>query len=230
MADPAPVPSGLSLLSHYKIGREADGELVLKMPWPGRPLVGCAVPAAIVSIGAWLIGRLGNNAAGLYGMSVMAGLFAAIVIPIVIYQGTHAWVLRRGLIKHARTFGPSRWYGSEWLEAQSVVLKREIWPDRRGSTDSLLVVTDGSAPFRVVGVYNWDGAESRLATGGKGSLARSGPTVPAAPAPLAAVSQANPDSSVSDAVREMADLVVRELGVPLTYTCGYARQSPDDTS
>jgi hypothetical protein len=230
MADRAPVPSDASLLSHYKIGREADGELVLKMPWPGRPLVGCAIPVAIVSIGALLIGRFGNGATGLYGMSVMACLFAAVVIPIVIYQGTHAWALRRGLIRHVRTLGPRHWCESEWQEAQSVLLKREIWPDRRGSTDSLLVVTDGGAPLRVVGVYNWDGAESRLASGGKGSLARSGPTVPTAPAPLTAVSEANLESSVSEAVREMADLVVRELGVPFTYVCGYARQSPDDTS
>jgi hypothetical protein len=229
MKDAAPVLSGAPLLSHYKIDRNGDGELVLAMPWPGRPLLGCAAPAAIVATGAWVIARFGN-APGLYGMSLMAILFAIIVLPIVIYQSSHGWVLSRGFIKPATTFGRKLWSESAWLGAQSVVLKRELWPDGRGSTDKVLVITDASSPLNLVSIYNWEGHESRLASGGLGSLARSGPRVPDAPAPLMAIADSNLKSAVSDSVREIADLAVHELGVPITYACGPARQSPDDTS
>ena len=184
---------------------------------------------ALVATGAWLIARFGN-ASGLYGMSLMAILFAIIVVPIVIYQSSHAWVMSRGFIKPAMTFGRKLWSESVWLGAQSVLLKRELWPDGRGSTDKVFVVTDASAPLKLVSIYNWDGHESRLASGGLGSLARSGPMVPDAPAPLMAVADSNLISAVSHSVREIADLAVHELGVPITYACGPAPQSPDDTS
>lgn len=219
--------SDARLLSGYTTDRSTDGDMVLMMPWPARTLLGCAIPVALVSIGAGLIARFGN-APGMYGLSVMAPIFAAIVIPIVIYQSSHAWVLSRGFIRRARTFGRRHWPEPEWLGAKSVVLKRELWPGERGSTDQLLVLTDSSYPLRVMSVYNWDGDESRLASGGKGSLARSGPTVPSAPAPLAPLSDANLKSSISEAVREIADLLVRELDVPLAYATGYARRRPDD--
>jgi len=35
-------------------------------------------------------------------------------------------------------------------------------------------------------------------------------------------------SAVSEAVRELVDLVVRELRVPLEFACVNARQAPDD--
>jgi hypothetical protein len=220
----APVLS-LRLLSRYKAVRDAEGQLVLMMPWPWRPLLGCAAPVAIVAIAAWLIPKFNQT-----GFAWMALFFAAVVIPILIYQNSHAWILRRGFIRQATTIGARYWPQSEWLEARSVVLQRELWPSGRGSTDKVLVMTDGNFAMSVASVYNWDGHESRLASGGKGSLARSGPTVPSAPAPLATAADVNLKSSVSEAIREITDVVVVELGVPLAYQSGYARQDPDDTS
>jgi hypothetical protein len=219
----------MRLLSQYKTDRDAEGHLVLMMPWPGRPLLGCAAPVAIVAIAVWFLSQL-SHTSNLYGMAGMALFFAIIVIPIVIYQNTHAWILRRGFIRQATTLGPRYWPQSEWLEARSIVLQRELWPSGRGSTDKVLVVTDGNFALRVASVYNWDGHESRLASGGMGSLARSGPTVASAPAPLAASADANLKSWVSEAIHEITDLVVLELGVPLAFVSGYARQDPDDTS
>lgn len=215
----------MTLLSDYRIHRDADGHLVLMMPWPARPLIGCAAPVAIVAIGVWLIPTF--HTSSLYGFAFMSALFAALVIPIIIYQSSHAWVLSRGFIKPATALGPRYWPRSEWLDAQSVVLRRELWPGGRGSTDKVLVATSSST-WKVVTVYNWAGHESRLASGGMGSLARSGPTVPTAPEPLAATADANLKLSVSEAIREITDLVALELGVPLNYVSGYARQSPDD--
>ena len=220
-----PVASETLLLSHYKTNRLSEGDLVLMMPWPTRTLLGCAGPTAVVAIVAAFAAQL-RNEPGWYGMSVMTCLFAVIVIPIVIYQSSHAWILSRGFIKPATTVGGRSWSYSPWLEAQSVVLKRELWPGGRGSTDKVFVVT--SSRLKLLSVYNWEGQESRLGSGGSGSLARSGPTVPAAPAPLMAIADSNLQSAVSESVREIAVLVAHELGVPMTFEFEQARQSPDD--
>ena len=225
----APVPSVMRLRSHYKTHRDAEGNLVLMMPWPWRPLLGCAAPVAIVAIAVWFISQF-SQTSNLYAMAGMALFFAAVFIPITIYQNSHAWILRRGFIRQATTIGARYWPQSEWSEARSVVLQRELWPSGRGSTDKVLVVTDGNFAIRVASVYNWDGHESRLASGGMGSLARSGPTVASALAPLEASADAHLKWLVSDSIREITDLVVVELGVPLAYQSGYARQDPDDTS
>jgi hypothetical protein len=216
------------LYSHYETHRDANGDLVVMMPWPGRPLLGCAAPAAVVAIGAWLTARFAN-ADGMYGLSAMTALFAVIVIPIVVYQSSHAWILSPGFIKPAATLAGRLWPHSSWLHAGSVVLKRELWPANGGSTDTVWVMTDGTpSPLKVARVYNWDGNESRLANGGTGSLARSGSTVPSAPAPLFVAADVNLKMSVSEAISEIADLFALELGVPLAYAWGYTRQRPDD--
>jgi hypothetical protein len=216
------------LVSRYETHRDANGDLVVMMPWPGRSLLGCAAPAAVVAIGAWLVARFAN-ADGMYGLSVMTALFAVIVIPIVIYQSSHAWILSRGFIKPARTLAGRHWPQSGWLGAGSVVVKRELWPGDGGSTDTVWVMTDGTpSPLKVASVYNWDGNESRLASGGMGSLARSGPTVPSTPSPLFVAADVNLKPSVSEAISEIADLVAQELGVPLAYAWGYTRQRPDN--
>jgi hypothetical protein len=86
--------------------------------------------------------------------------------------------------------------------------------------------TDRDSRLDIVSVYNWAGKESRLASGGAGSLAHTGPTVPPAPDPLAMIAGAKLMSAVSDAVRELTDLLAGELGVPLSYECVETRQRP----
>jgi hypothetical protein len=221
------VASEALLLSHYKTNRLSEGDLVIMMPWPTRTLLGCAGPTAVVAIVAAFVAQV-RNEPGWYGMSVMTCLFAVIVIPIVIYKSSHAWVLSRGFIKPATTLAGRYWSASAPLGAQSVVLKRELWPGERGSTDQIFVLTDGSSPLKLVSVFNWSEHESRLASGGTGSLARSGPRVPDAPAPLLAIADSNLKSAVSESIRELAELAVHELGVPMAFACAYARQSPDD--
>jgi hypothetical protein len=188
------------------------------MPWPGSSLLGCIAPAGIVSIVGALLGLAGSSPVA-YGIPVVALTFAFIFIVVLIYQGSHAWVVSRGQIRRGWTFGNRYWAGSRSSPARSVVLKRALWPSRRGSTDKVLVVTDRPGPMSVLTVLNWDGSESRLATGGRRSLARTGPIVPDAPRPLAKVADETLRSSVSEAVRETIDLLVSELGVPLSFEC-----------
>jgi hypothetical protein len=227
MSDVTSGPSAPRLVSHYNTYRDRDGHLVLMMPWPGRPVVGCAGLTAIVAVVAVLIAQ--SQGSGWYGVSVLAIALAVITIPIVIYRSSHAWVIKPGLIKPAGTFLRRRWSDSDWLSVRSCVLRRELWPAKRGSTDKLVVLIQGHSPIRIVTVYNWGGHESRLGNGGLGSLARSGSVVPRAPAALSVTADATLMSSVSEAVREIADLTVYELRTGLAYACGYSARSPDDT-
>jgi hypothetical protein len=218
MADAAPERSPTRLLSHYKAVRDPDGHLVLMMPWPGSPLLGCALPAVIMSLVGGVLAIFGHSPVA-YGIPVIALLFAAIVILTLIYQSSHAWVLSRGQIRRATTFRSRYWTGSRWLGARSVVLKRAFWPSGRGSTDRVFVVTDRASPLNVLSVYNWDGQESRLASGRTRSLARSGPLVPDAAKPMATTADETLRASASEAVREMTDLLLHELGVQLSFEC-----------
>ena len=206
------------LLSHYKTSRDPDGNLVLLMPWPGSSLLGCIVPAAAVSIVGGLLALMGQSPVA-YGIPVVALTFAVIFVGVLAYQGSHAWVLMAGLIKRGTTLGDRYWAGSRWWPASSVVLKRVMWPSGRGSTDRVFVVTGRAARSSVLTVLNWNGNESRLATGGRRSLARTGPIVPEAPRPMATDADETLRSAVSPAVGEMADLLVTELGVPLAFEC-----------
>ena len=114
------------------------------------------MPTAILWIGGWFI--FGTDL-GKYGFQMMATLFAAVVLPIVVYQSSHAWVMRRGGIKPATTLVGRLWPASEWRPAHAVVLKRELWPYGRGSTDRVYVETSDGG-LSVLGIYNWDGRES----------------------------------------------------------------------
>lgn len=195
------------------------------MPWPGSSLLGCAVPAVAVSLVGALLALFGGSPVA-YGIPVVALLFAAIFIIVLTYQGSHAWVLSRGQIKRGSTFRNRYWAGSRWSPARSVVLKRVIWPSRKGSSDRLFVVTDKGARSSVLTVFNWDGNESRLATGGRRSLARTGPLVPDAPRAMAAAADETLKSNVSEAVNEMADILVSALDVPQSFECEDAAPLP----
>ena len=213
------------LQSLYKTSRDPDGNVVLLMPWPGSSLLGCIIPAAAVSIVGGLLALVGQSPVA-YGIPVVALTFAVIFVGVLAYQGSHAWVLMPGQIKRGTTFGDRYWAGSKWMPASSVVLKRVMWPSGRGSSDRVFVVTGRAARSSVLTVFNWNGNESRLATGGSRSLARTGPVVPDAPMAMAAVADETLRLAVSPAVGEMADLLVSELGVPLTFECEKAPPPP----
>ena len=198
---------------------------MLLMPWPGSSLLGCAAPAAIVSVVGGLLALVGQSPLA-YGIPVVALTFAAIVIVVLIYQGTHAWVLSGGQIRRGWTIGNRYWARARWSPVRSLVLKRVMWPSGRGSSDRVFVVTGRAARSSVLTVFNWNGNESRLATGGSRSLARTGPVVPDAPRPMAAAADETLSSAVSPAVGELADLLVSELGVSLTFECEKAPPPP----
>lgn len=206
------------LLSHYKVSRDSDGDLVLLMPWPGSSLLGCALPAVAISIVGGLLALVANSPVA-WGIPVVALSFAVIFLVVLAYQGSHAWVLKPGQLKRGTTFGDRYWPGSRWSTARSVVIKRRLWPSGRGSSDRVYVVSARGARSSLLTVFNWNGAESRLATGGQRSLARTGPIVPSASRPTAEAGDETLKSAASEAVGEMADLLVTELGVPLTFEC-----------
>jgi hypothetical protein len=212
------------LLSHYKVSHDPDGNVVLLMPWPGGSLLGCIVPAVAVSLVGALLAQVGKSPVA-YGIPVLALTFAVIVVLVLAYQGSHVWVLMPGQIKRGEKFGDRYWAGSRWSPASGVVLKRLMWPSGLGSSDRVFVVT-GRTRSSVLTVFNWNGAESRLATGGTRSLARTGPIVPDASRPMSTAADETLRSAVSPAVGEMADLLVSELGVPLSFECEKARPAP----
>jgi hypothetical protein len=195
------------------------------MPWPGSSLLGCVVPAAILSIVGGLLALIGHSPLA-YGIPVIAVTFALIVVLVLAYQGTHAWVLSPGLIRRGWTFGNRYWARARWSPVRALVLKRVMWPSGRGSSDRLYVVNAKGRRSGVLAVFNWDGSESRLATGGRRSLARTGPLVPDARRPMATAADESLIASVSAAVSEMADLLVSELGVSLSFECEKAPPPP----
>jgi hypothetical protein len=178
---------------------------------PLGPVLGCAVPTVFVSVAAWIVGAA--------GVTALLVLFALVVITILLYNGARAWLCGTGLIQPGIAVGPRRWYGRPQQAAQAVVLKREVWSSKRGSTDMVLVEVGSDRRVKVLSVHNWAGHESRLASGGRGSLSRSGPMVPSAPDPLKKAFDTSLLWLASEAVRELTDVLHRELGAPLKFEC-----------
>jgi hypothetical protein len=186
------------------------------------------VPTALVVVLGSLIAVVGNFP-GMFGPPALALVFAAIAVPILIRQGTRAWILGPSSVQEVTVFGNREWRAKASRVARSVVLRREVWRRRRGltgSTDTVYVVTDRDARLTIVRVFNWAGQESRLANGGAGSLARAAPTVPVASKPLAITANALLSAAVSEAVRELVELLSSELEVAVAYESGETLQGP----
>jgi hypothetical protein len=228
MGDTTPQPATTRLQSHYTTTRDAEGRLVIGTASVRGPVVGCLIPTALVTVVGLTLAFLGGIPL-MIGPPAVALLFAAIAIPILVYKGTRTWVLGPDSIQQRTLVGRSDQPANVAMAVRSIGLKREIWRIKRGSagsTDSVYVVTDGDSRMSILSVYNWAGHESRLASGGAGSLARAGPIVPPAPLPLARTADAELMSNVSEAVRELTDLFADELGVKVTYECVDALMRP----
>lgn len=199
------------LQSTYTTARDPDGRLVIRSASPLGPILGCAVP---VAFGA--VVTLAFRAAG---ASALLVLFALIVIAVLAYNGSRIWILGPGSIQAGHELGRVKFRMSQPRVAQSVVLRRELWQKDLGSTDTLFVATDRSRRTRILSVHNWVGRESRVASGGGGSLARSGPVVVSAPSPLRPWANETLMPAVSEAVSELATILQEQLNVNLVYEC-----------
>jgi len=204
-------PATTWLLSQYRAERSADGKLVIHAASPLGPILGCAVPAAF--------GALVTLAFRAAGASALLVVFALVVIGVLAYNGSRIWICGPGTIQAARAFWGARLRAGATHTARSVVLRRELWRAEAGSTDTVYVADDSSHRLKILGVHNWVGRESRVASGGMGSLARSGPVVVSAPSPLRPWANETLMPAVSEAVSELADILQRELAVPLVYEC-----------
>jgi hypothetical protein len=178
---------------------------------PVGPVLGCAVPVAVVSLGALIVRAP--------AVSVLLVLFALVVIPTLLYNGARAWICGPGMIQQGIAFGSRRRFRRPQQAAGSVVLKREVWSSKRGSTDQVIVEAGSDRRLKVLSVHNWAGHESRLANGGTGSLSRSGPLVPAARDALKKAYDTSLLWLASEAVRELTEVLHRELDVPLKFEC-----------
>jgi hypothetical protein len=228
MGDTTSRPPVTHLLSHYTTWRDQDSRLVLQTASVRGPVLGCLVPTALVVVTCSLVAVVGDFP-GMFGPPALALLFAAIAIPVLLRQGARMWILGPGSVQEATFIGGRRWRVKAPRVARSIVLRREVWRRRRGrtgSTDTVSVVSDRDARLTIVRVYNWAGQESRLASGGAGSLARAAPTIPAAREPLAITANVTLASAVSDAVRELVELLRNELGVAVAYESGETLQGP----
>ena len=199
MGDQSQEPATTWLLSLYRTERDPSGSLLISVASPLGPILGCAVPAAF--------GALVTLMFRAAGASALLVLFAVIVIGVLAYNGSRLWIC-----------GPRRRAGATHT-ARSVVLRRDLWRADAGSTDTVFVADDSSHRLKVLSVHNWAGRESRVASGGMGSLARSGPVVVSAPSPLRPWANETLMPAVSEAVSELAEILQRELAVPLVYEC-----------
>jgi hypothetical protein len=211
MGDATPEPPVMFLLSQYKAERRPNGRLMLRAASPLAPILGCAVPAVVAGILSLLIGAA--------GVTVLVLLFAAVVVLILLYNGARAWECWTESIQPGIAIGSAGWYPREQQTARSVVLKREVWGSNRGSTDIVLVELATDRRMKILSVHNWAGHESRLASGGRGSLSRSGPVLPTAPEPLRKAQDTSLLWLASEAVRELVDVLHRELGTTLKFEC-----------
>jgi hypothetical protein len=210
MGDQSQEPATTWLLSLYRTQRDVSGRLLISVASPLGPILGCAVPAAF---GALL--TLTFRAAG---ASALVVLFAVLVIGVLAFNGSRVWICSAGTIQPAHAFWGARRSGAAHT-ARSVVLRRELWRADAGSTDTVLVADDSLHRLKVLSVHNWVGRESRVASGGMGSLARSGPVIVSAASPLRPWANETLMPAVSEAVSELAEILQRELAVPLVYEC-----------
>ena len=211
MGDQSQEPATTWLLSLYRTQRDSSGRLVISVASPLGPILGCAVPAAF---GALL--TLTFRAAG---ASALLVLFAVLVIGVLVYNGSRIWICGPGTIQAAHAFWGARLRSGGTHTARSVVLRRELWRADAGSTDTVFVADDSLHRLKVLSVHNWAGRESRVASGGMGSLARSGPVIISASSPLRPWANETLMPAVSEAVSELAEMLQLELAVPLVYEC-----------
>ena len=199
------------LQSTYRTARDLDGRLVIRSASPLGPILGCAVPVAF--------GALVTLTFRAAGASALLVAFALIVIAVLAYNGSRIWILGPGSIQAGHALGRTRFRMGQPRVAQSVVLRRELWQKDLGSTDMVVVATDQTRRMKVLSVHNWVGRESRVASGGGGSLARSGPVVLSAPSPLRPWANETLMPAVSEAVSELATILQEQLNVNLVYEC-----------
>jgi hypothetical protein len=211
MGDQSQEPATTWLLSLYRTERDSSGRLLISVASPLGPILGCAVPAAF--------GALVTLMFRAAGASALLVLFALGVIGVLAYNGSRIWICGPGTIQPAHAFWGVRWRAGAAHTARSVVLRRELWRADAGSTDTVYVADDSSRRLKIISVHNWVGRESRIASGGMGSLARSGPVILSAPSPLRPWANETLMPAVSEAVSELAEILQRELAVPLEYEC-----------
>ncbi len=211
MGDQSQEPATAWLLSQYRTERDPNGSLLISVASPLGPILGCAVPAAF--------GALVTLMFRAAGASALLVLFAVIVIGVLAYNGSRLWICGPGTIQPAHALWGARLRAGATHTARSVVLRRDLWRADAGSTDTVYVADDSAHRLKVLSVHNWAGRESRVASGGMGSLARSGPVVVSAPSPLRPWANETLMPAVSEAVSELAEILQRELAVPLVYEC-----------
>lgn len=211
MADEKSEPATGWLQSQYRTERATDGRLVIRAASPLGPILGCAIPALVAAL--LLVFFRAAGAGGLIS------LFAFGVIAVLAYNGSRMWICGTGTIQAAHALVGVRPRSGSGQAVRSVILRRELWRADAGSTDSLYVMVQPAARLKIISVHNWVGRESRVASGGTGSLARSGPVVASAPSPLRPWANETLMPAVSEAVSELADVLTREMGVPVVYEC-----------
>jgi len=199
------------LQSTYRTQRDPDGRLVIRGASPIGPILGCAVPVAF--------GALVTLAFRAAGASALLILFALVVIAVLAYNGSRIWIVGPGSIQASHALGRVRFRASHAHAANGVVLRRELWQKDLGSTDTVYVAVELPRRMKVLSVHNWVGRESRVASGGGGSLARSGPVVLTAPSPLRPWANETLMPAVSEAVSELATILQEQLNVSLVYEC-----------
>src|SRR5690349_10629321 len=199
------------LLSTYRTERDRDGRLIIRAASPLGPILGCAIPTAF--------GALVTLTFKAAGASALLVLFAVLVIGVLAFNGSRTWICANGAIQVAHSLAGARLRTGIKHPAASVVLRREIWRRDLGSTDTVYVAAKDARRVKVLSVHNWIERESRVASGGMGSLARSGPVVTSAPSPLRPWANETLLPAVSEAVSELTELLQEELAVPLIFEC-----------
>ncbi len=205
----------------YSLKRLADGTRLLAVPYPTRPALGCALPAAALVARGIAIGS------GFGGLLTFMGLTGAAFLAVFTWIGTRAWRIRGGSVCAVHRVGPWTVGASQFARAESVVLRRDIWPDRRGSTDSVAVLTDAGR-LHVLEAFNFEVHETRLGNAGHGSWGRSGPELEPSRDHLAMEGGERLLQVASPDVVELTRWLATSLSVPIGFAAGRASSRPDD--
>lgn len=213
------------LSSGYTVREEATShEVLLSRPLPSGREFGCLGVLAAAS----------TVAAVAWGAAASFPFIPLLLLSVWLANAsTRGWFVGWHQVWPARRILGRTWkVGSSPLRVERLRLIHGVWPDGKGSDDSLVVLQPGGQGIRLLEVFNFGTSESRLSHGifSRGSGAKNGRSVmPPGRLPVVPVRGVPEDQEISPSVLELAAVLQAQLGVPLEKSSVRLGHRPDET-